>query len=206
MKYSSFEHQKHHEYEYKQFLQTLQINKNNSSKQQLLNNRQKCYNKNYLFQRQINLQSRQDKRKVEYERIEKENFKFSQRLINAKAFLNQYEQKRFFEKHCQLKQRLQRYPNLIRMNTKKSDCQFLPNNKLVDSSFLIYHDQEISSKSIKLQEKHSKMNNQLFISKDPLANINKPQINHKKLPCLIKHNSQFSTTLPSIIATTKNIE
>jgi hypothetical protein len=173
-KYSSIENQKIHEYEYKKFLKTLQIN---SFEQKFFK-----HINNYLFQRQINLQYRQDKRKNEYERIEKENFKFSQRLINAKAFLNRYEQEEFFNKHCKLKQRLQHYPDLIR-NQKYSS------NKPVDSSFFIYNDNAISHKSIKLQEKHSK---------DLLSNINKSQITQKKLPRFIKYNSQISKTLPPI--------
>jgi len=175
-KYSSIENQKIHEYEYKKYLKTLQINKNsiNSSEQKISKNRQIYFNNNYLFQRQINLQYRQDKRKREYERIQKENLKFSQKLINAKAFLNRYEQQVFFDKHCQLKQRLQHYPDFIRNQTNKSDFQFLSNNhKSVDSSFLIYNDNAINHKSIKLREKHSK---------DLLSNINKSQIAQKKLP------------------------
>jgi hypothetical protein len=136
-KYSSIENQKIHEYEYKKYLKTLQINKNsiNSSEQKIAKNQQIYFNNNYLFQRQINLQYRQDKRKREYERIQKENLKFSQKLINAKAFLNRYEQQVFFDKHCQLKQRLQHYPDFIRNQTNKSDFQYSSNNhKSVDSS------------------------------------------------------------------------
>ncbi len=188
-KYSSIENQKIHEYEYKKYLKTLQIN---SSEQKIFKNNQIYFNNNYLFQRQINLQYRQDKRKRDYERIQKENLKFSQRLINAKAFLNRYEQQVFFDKHCQIKQRLQHYPDLIRNQTKKSDFQFKINHKSIDSSFLIYNDNAINHKSIKLREKHSK---------DLLSNINKSQISQKKSPHFIKHNSQLSKAFPPITST-----
>ena len=89
-KYSSIESQKLHEDKYKNFLKTLPINRNSTLTEQKLlgQHRQIYFNQNYLSQRQFDLQSRQDKRKREYERIQKENLKFSQRLINAKAFLN----------------------------------------------------------------------------------------------------------------------
>ncbi|CAF3920681.1 unnamed protein product [Adineta steineri] len=76
-------------------------------------NHEKSMNNNYIFQRQLNLQSRENKRKIEYERIQKENVKFSQKLINAKPFHNRYEQQIFFDKHCQIKQRLQHISSLI---------------------------------------------------------------------------------------------
>jgi hypothetical protein len=107
-KYSSIESQKHHEYEYKKFLKTLP---RTNSESKLFKHREIYFNNNYLTQRQINLQYRQDKRKHEYERIQKENWRFSQRLINAKASLNRNEQQTFFEKHWKLKQRLQHYPD-----------------------------------------------------------------------------------------------
>ncbi|CAF0816540.1 unnamed protein product [Adineta steineri] len=81
-------------------------------------NYEKSMNNNYIFQRQLNLQSRENKRKIEYERIQKENVKFSQKLINAKPFHNRYEQQIFFDKHCQIKQHLKRYPNLNRIQRK----------------------------------------------------------------------------------------
>ena len=138
IKYSSIESQKIHEYEYKKFLQTLPRNNSNTFEQKLFNN-------NYFNQRQINQQYRQNKRKHEYERIEKENFKFSQRLMNAKACLNRYEQQTFFDKHCQIKQRLQHYPpNQTSINHLKIT------NKPIDSSFFIYSD---NSKSHKSREK-----------------------------------------------------
>jgi hypothetical protein len=201
-KYSSIEYQKLHEYEYKKFLKTLQINNHsiNLTEQNLLKHQQRYSNNNYLFQRQINLQYRQDKRKHEYERIQKENFKFSQRLINAKPFLNRYEQQIFFDKHCQLKQRLQHYPDFISNQTKKSDWKFSSNNHLkiikkpVDVSFLIYNDKPLSHMTTKLQEKYL------------LSNTNKPQITQKKHPRFIKHNSQISKTLPPITSITQNIE
>lgn len=60
-------------------------------------------------QRQVFLQSYEDRRRLECERIEKENVRFSRRLINAKASLTRDEQRTFFEKHCKLKQRLRRH-------------------------------------------------------------------------------------------------
>ncbi|CAF1001844.1 unnamed protein product [Rotaria sordida] len=221
-KYSLLEYQKIHEYEYKKFLKTLQINKINSiniSKEKLFKKNYQLYynnnNNNYLFQRQINLQYRQNKRKILYEHIQKENLKFSQKLINAKTCLNRYEQKLFFDKHCKLKQQLQRYPVSIRIKTKKTNLQFSSNenfkimNKPVNSSVFIYNNNNnnrLSHKSIKLQEKHSKMNNQIFITKNSLSNINKPQIIQEKLTHSIKTNSKFSKTLlpiTSIIQNTK---
>ncbi|CAF1343572.1 unnamed protein product [Adineta steineri] len=106
-------------------------------------NHEKSMNNNYIFQRQLNLQSRENKRKIEYERIQKENVKFSQKLINAKPFHNRYEQQIFFDKHCQIKQRLQRYPKLNRIQRKKSNS--------VDISSLIYNEKVLS------QEKYSKI-------------------------------------------------
>lgn len=122
IKYSSIENQKIHEYEYKKFLKTLE-NSIKSSKEKFLKNQQTNFNNNYLLQRQTNLQYRQNKRKHDYERIQKENLKFTRKLINAKAFLNRYEQERFFNKHCKLKQRLQHYPHLISNQIKKSKHQ-----------------------------------------------------------------------------------
>jgi hypothetical protein len=151
IKYSSIEYQRLHEREYKKFLKTLQTNNNNNS----INVSEEKVFKN----RQINVQYRQNKRKIEYERIQKENLKFSQKLINAKTFFNRYEQQLSFDKHCQLKQRLQRYPDLIRTKTIKSNSQFSSNhnsdiiNKPTDSSFLIYNDNGISHRSIKGPEK-----------------------------------------------------
>ncbi|UJR25260.1 hypothetical protein I4U23_006612 [Adineta vaga] len=92
---------------------------------------------------QWKLQSRQDRRKLEYERIQKENYKFSEKLINAKAFLNRHEQKLFFDKHCELKQRLQRIP------TNNSITML---NKSKQSSFLIYNDQLKEKQSHSLQQ------------------------------------------------------
>ncbi|CAF0731175.1 unnamed protein product [Rotaria sp. Silwood1] len=217
--YSSLEYQKIHEYEYKKFLKTLQMNKTNPMnmlKEKLSKkNHQLYYNNNYLFERQSNLQYRQDKRKILYEHIQKENLKFSQKLINAKAFLNRYEQKLFFDKHCKLKQQLQRYPDSIQIKTKKSNFQFSPNenfkinNKSANSSVLVYNNNNnnrLSCKSIKLQEKYSKMNNHIFISKDSSSHINKSQINQKKLTYFTKHNSKFPKTLPPIILTIENTE
>lgn len=103
------------------------------------------YNREYLFQRQWNLQSREDRRKVEYERIQKENLKFSQKLINAKAFLDRREQEIFFQKHCELKQRIQRYPTTHQLKIPK---------KSRESSFLIYND-PLKSQT-KLQWQHFK--------------------------------------------------
>ncbi len=196
-KYSSIKNQKLHEYEYKKFLKTLQINNQNSrnlSEEKFFKHQKIYFNNNYLFQRQINLQYRQNQRKYEYESIQKENFKFSQRLMNAKTFFNHYEQKIFFDKHCKLKQRLQHYPDLIRNQTKKLDYQFSSNNHVkvinqpVDSSVLIYNDNVIPR-----QEKYSKKT-----SKDLSSNINKSHIAQKNLPRFIKHNSQISKTLPPI--------
>ncbi|CAF2723348.1 unnamed protein product [Rotaria sp. Silwood2] len=207
-KYSSLEYQKIHEHEYQKFLKTLQINKTNLmniSKEKLYKkNHSLCYyNNNYLFQRQINLQYRQDKRKILYEHIQKENLKFSQKLINAKAFLNRYEQKSFFDKHCKIKQQLQRYPDSIRIKTKKPNFQFSSNenfkiiNKPVNSSLLVYNNNRnrLSYKSIKLQEKHSK---------ESSSSIYKPQITEKKCIYSIKNNSKFSKTPPSITSTIQN--
>jgi hypothetical protein len=168
-----------------------------------------CYNKNYLFQRQMSSQYRQDKRRFEYERIQQENLKFSQRLINAKAFFNRYEHQLFFDKHCKLKQRLQRYPDSNRSKTNRSDFQrkaphensFKSISKLEDSSFLIYNDNRTFQQSIKLREKHSKMNDQPPISEDPLCRINKRQITQKQLSHSTKHNSQSLKKLPPIIST-----
>ncbi|CAF3335202.1 unnamed protein product [Rotaria socialis] len=115
-KYSSLQYQKIHEYEYKNFLKTLEKNNSNTTNniyedKLYRRNPQSCYNNYYLFQRQSNLQYRQDQRKLVYERIQKENVQFSQKLINAKSFLNRNEQKTSFDKHCKLKQQLQRYPD-----------------------------------------------------------------------------------------------
>jgi hypothetical protein len=128
-KYSSIEFQKFHEYEYKKFLKTL-------PEQNLLKHRKIDLNNNYLNQRQIHLQYRQNKRKYEYERIQKENLRFSQRLMNAKAFLNRDEQEKFFEKHWKLKQRLQHYPDLNQNQTKKSTNHF----QIINKPFFIYND------------------------------------------------------------------
>jgi L-rhamnose mutarotase len=114
---STIEYQKLHEYEYKKFLKTLQTNNNNNS----INTSEEKLFKN----RQINLQYRQNKRKLEYERIQKENLKFSQKLINAKTSFNRSEQQLSFDKHCQLKQRLQRYPDSIQTKNNKIKLSIL---------------------------------------------------------------------------------
>ena len=124
-KYSSIHDQKIHENKYKQFLQTLSNNRNTNKNlidEKTMCSRKQIYsNENYFIQRQINQQSRQDKRKREYERIQKENLRFTQKLINAKAYLNRSQQQIFFDKHCQLRQRLQYYSqhqSLPRITTK----------------------------------------------------------------------------------------
>lgn len=131
--YSSLEYQKLHEYEYKKFLKTLKecrTNSMNRSEQKSVErNHSLFYNKNYLSQRQINLQYREDQRKLVYDRIQKENLKFSQKLINAKSFLNRNEQKRFFDKHSQLKQQFQRYKNLTENKINKFNTRFSSSNK-----------------------------------------------------------------------------
>jgi hypothetical protein len=141
-KYSSIESQKRHEYEYKKFLKSLNHNSSEQIKYRPID-----LNNNYLIQRQINLQYQ---RKHEYERIQNENFKFSQRLMNAKAFLNRHEQQIFFDKHCKLKQRLQHYPDLTQNQTKKltpmNHLKII--NKPIDSSFFIYNDNPKSQKKL----------------------------------------------------------
>lgn len=157
-KYSSIEQQKLRENEYKKFLNTLPIIHQYSSERKLAKPRQMNANRNYFLQRQNQLQYRQEKRKHEYERIEKENIRFSQRLINAKSSFNRSEQEVFFDKHCKLKQRLQHYPDASGNEAKKSDFSIATKkhwrlvDKPTDSSFLIYNDHRTPQKSKQCRE------------------------------------------------------
>ena len=157
-KYSSIEQQKRRENEYKKFLNTLPVIHQYSPERKLDKPQQMNANRNYFLQRRSQFQYRQEKRKHEYERIEKENIRFSQRLINAKSSFNRSEQDAFFDRHCKLKQRLQHYPDANGNEAKKSDFSIVSKkhwrmvDKPTDSSFLIYNDHRTPQKSKQCRE------------------------------------------------------
>ena len=157
-KYSFIEQQQIHENEYKKFLNTLPSIHQQSSNRNFAKARQISREKSSCLQRQNQLKYRQDKRKHEYERIERENLRFSQRLINAKSFFDRSEQEAFFERHCKLKQRLQHYSHSMTNQVKKSDLSvsskrhWKMEDKPIDSSFLIYNDHRIAQKSNQRRE------------------------------------------------------
>ena len=80
-----------------------------SYKQQLLD-----AHTSYMIQLQRYLHYRQEKRRLEHERIQKENLRFSQKLINARSSVSRVEHQVFYQKHCQLRRHLQQFPTKLK--------------------------------------------------------------------------------------------
>ncbi|CAF1352898.1 unnamed protein product [Didymodactylos carnosus] len=145
----SLEFQQLHEREYHKFIQRLNLQRNNFNCRECSREKKStwnlsiverqrshhnhlvdCYNIDYYKLRHLQLQNRNDQRRFEYERIQKANFEFGQRLIQVKGHFSRKEHDDHWQRHCDMKKRLQKYPTLSStvtiQNEKLKSCIKFP--------------------------------------------------------------------------------
>ena len=173
VQHSSLDHCRHDECENKAFLTTLpcagQYRATIAEQRSLRHRPMICYNETYLVQRQMCEQHLKNRRRVEYERIQKENLRFSQKLIAAKPSLDRSDHELFFLKHRALKQRLQRFSEPISVQRK------MPALSMESSSD--YHVEHIESLPLASRDKRStarKLNRTVRIEKDSSCKVLPP--------------------------------
>ena len=172
-KHSSLDHRRHHEREYRTFLRALPSARQHRAtvpEQRSWRHRPLiCHNDDYLFQRQMCVQYRENRRRLEYERIQKENLRFSQKLIEAKPSLDRADHELFFLKHCKLKQRLQRHSEPISVQRKMRVLSMEPS-----SDYLIEHIESLPLASRDTCSKTKKLNGAVRLDKDSSCKVLPP--------------------------------